>query len=113
MAGRLFELHRDRDVSGVTGTGVVADGAEFPDGTVVVRWRGEHTSTVVWPSLDDALAIHGHDGATRVVWDPPPRVGRVTVEVDSQRVTQVARAAVDDALAEVARDIAAERGPRR
>ena len=63
-----FQLHRDTDVSGVSGTGVVADGAVFPDGTTVVRWRGERQSTVVWPSIEDVRVIHGHGGATRVVW---------------------------------------------
>ena len=50
MTARTFELHRDRDVSGVSGVGVVADGVAFPDGLSVVRWRGERQSTVVWPS---------------------------------------------------------------
>ncbi len=65
---RLFQLHRTTDFSGVSGTGVVAHGVVFPDGVVVVRWRGERASTVVWGSLDDVLAIHGHDGATQIVW---------------------------------------------
>ena len=71
MTARTFELHRDRDVSGVSGVGVVADGVAFPDGLSVVRWRGERQSTVVWPSIEDVIAIHGHDGATRLVWDAP------------------------------------------
>ena len=61
---RTFELVRDVDVSGVSGTGAVAEG----DGTVVLRWRGENPSTVVWPDLSAAVRIHGHDGATRVQW---------------------------------------------
>ncbi|WP_028924198.1 hypothetical protein [Pseudonocardia acaciae] len=68
MATRRFELHRDTDHTGVSGTGVVAEGAQFGDGTVVLRWLGRYTSTVVWASLDDAMAVHGHDGATYVVW---------------------------------------------
>jgi hypothetical protein len=66
---KTFILYRDKDVSGVSGTGAVAEGVQFGDGVVVLRWRGEHASTVVWASIDDALAIHGHDGLTRVVWD--------------------------------------------
>ena len=46
----------------------VADGVEFPDGTVVIRWRGTHRSTVTWPNLHTALAIHKKDTATEVVW---------------------------------------------
>lgn len=63
-----FQLHRSTDHTGVSGTGIVADGCRFPDGTVALRWRGAHASTVVWSTVDDALAIHGHDGTTRAVW---------------------------------------------
>ncbi|RBO78309.1 hypothetical protein [Nocardia puris] len=71
---RTFYLQRDTDVTGFSGTGIVADGVEFPDGTAVLRWRGEHASTVVWPSVDTALAVHGHDGATRLVWTDETQV---------------------------------------
>jgi len=66
---RTFVLHRDEDVSGVSGTGVVAEGAVFSDGIVVVRWLGKHASTTVWSSIDDVVAINGHDGRTQVVYD--------------------------------------------
>lgn len=65
---RCFILRRDMDVSGVSGTGVVALGVQFSDGLVVLRWLGEHGSTVIWPSIEDAKAVHGHDGLTQVVW---------------------------------------------
>lgn len=66
---RTFELHRDSDASGISGTGVVAEGIEFGDGAVVLRWvAGTHRSTVCWDSIADVVAIHGHGGATRVVW---------------------------------------------
>ncbi|MFI1287434.1 hypothetical protein ACH4VM_02800 [Streptomyces sp. NPDC020792] len=71
---RVFHLQRDHDVSGVSGTGRVADGVQWPDGTVTLRWIGDRPSTVHWDRLDDALAIHGHGGATRIVWadEQPP-----------------------------------------
>ena len=65
---RRFYLQRDEDVSGVSGGGIVAEGVALADGTAVLRWLGERRSTVVWSSIDDALAIHGHGGATRVEW---------------------------------------------
>lgn len=65
---RTFEFHRDTDVSGVSGTGIVADGIVFDDGHVALRWRGERRSTVTWSSIEDAIAVHGHDGKTRLVW---------------------------------------------
>ena len=67
---RTFTLVRDHDVTGISGTGVVAEGVEFSDGTVALRWiTGEHHSTVLWGSIASVEAIHGHGGATRVVFD--------------------------------------------
>ncbi|MGW7247731.1 hypothetical protein [Streptomyces decoyicus] len=68
---RIFALHRDRDISGVSGTGIVADGCAWPDGTVSIRWRGASPSTVSWNSVADAEHVHGHGGATRIVWVTP------------------------------------------
>jgi hypothetical protein len=65
---RRFHLVRHQDVTGMSGKGVVAGGVQWPDGTVVVRWYGEHASTVVWANLDDAIAVHGHGGLTEVAW---------------------------------------------
>src|SRR4051794_16547249 len=38
MTAHRFELHRDQDISGVSGVGVVAEGVAFTDGTVALRW---------------------------------------------------------------------------
>jgi hypothetical protein len=65
---RPFWLQRDHDVSGVSGVGIVAHGALWPDGTASVRWVGERPSTVFWDSIEDALAVHGHGGHTRIVF---------------------------------------------
>jgi hypothetical protein len=56
---------RDEDPTGYSGTGEVAEGVEFTDGTAVIRWQGDHRSTVVWSDLASARAVHGHDGRTR------------------------------------------------
>ncbi|CBG73091.1 putative phage protein [Streptomyces scabiei 87.22] len=84
--GRPFVLQRDHDVSGVSGVGIVADGCCWPDGTVAIRWRGDKPSTVFWDRLDDAIAVHGHGGSTRVVWAG-----------DLQALTRVVGQAVADA----------------
>ncbi|MGA4989928.1 hypothetical protein [Nonomuraea bangladeshensis] len=75
----LFTLVRDVDVSGVSGTGTVADGVVWPDGTVSVRWRGQRPSIVHWATLDDVKHIHGHNGATRIVLPATERerLGRI------------------------------------
>lgn len=66
---RLFHLQRDVDVTGASGTGHVADGVLWPDGTVTVKWRGEYASEVSWPKGIEAVEhVHGHDGRTRIIW---------------------------------------------
>lgn len=88
MTAKRFEMQRDRDVSGISGTGVVAEGIEFSDGTVVIRWLGDKPSTVVWPSIQAATAVHGHDGSTRFVYEgsghvrdiPSPEMVQLTNE---------------------------------
>lgn len=74
-AARVFRLQRDRDISGVSGTGIVADGCQWPDGTVTIRWRGDRPSTVNWDSIEHAEAVHGHGGATRIVMADTPDSG--------------------------------------
>ena len=69
---RRFQLHRDHDVTGISGTGLVAEGAAFSDGGAVVRWLTGTRSTVVWDHVEDVHKIHGHGGATRIVWVDPP-----------------------------------------
>jgi len=65
---RLFDLERIEDVSGISGNGVVAQGVEFDDGTIVMRWVTAHRSTSFYSSEKDLIAIHGHAGRTVVRW---------------------------------------------
>jgi hypothetical protein len=65
---RRFLLHRHEDVTGLSGTGLVAWGCAFPDGVAVVHWLGEHASTVVWERVASVKAIHGHVGKTEILW---------------------------------------------
>lgn len=70
---RRFLLVRDVDVTGVSGTGVVAEGVEFTDGVVAVRWRaagegGVKPTTVIHDGITSVIVLHGHDGRTRVEW---------------------------------------------
>lgn len=73
---RRFDLVRTTDVTGISGTGRVAEGVEFSDGTVVLRWlkagtaRPEHVkpTTVLHDNIDSVVGLHGHAGATKVFW---------------------------------------------
>lgn len=66
---RTFILYRVVDVSGVSGTGVVAEGVQFSDGVCVCRWTTDTATTTVYDSIEDVQAIHGHDGATRIIFE--------------------------------------------
>jgi hypothetical protein len=65
---RQFNFIRTKDVSGISGTGVVLEGVEFTDGIVVVRWLSEHSSTAIYKNIDEFIIIHGHDGAGEIQW---------------------------------------------
>ena len=69
-APRPFALYRRSDVTGVSGTGIVAEGAAFSDGTAVLRWLSEWPTSVVFHDrgIEAIEQIHGHGGATQVVW---------------------------------------------
>ena len=62
---------RREDVSGVSGTGVVAVGCVYPSGRVVIEWREPYRSMGIYGGIDQVDAIHGHDGGTEVAWDEP------------------------------------------
>jgi len=66
---RTFHVYRDEDVSGVSGTGVIAEGVLFSNGKVFVNWLSMHKVVEMADSVAEWLAVHGHDGKTRIVWD--------------------------------------------
>jgi hypothetical protein len=66
---KTFKLIRKVDVSGVSGTGDVAEGVVFSDGQCVLSWYGQHHSINVYPSLEDMIYVHGHEGSTEAVFD--------------------------------------------
>lgn len=79
---RLFVLQRHIDPTGVSGVGPVAEGVEWSDGTVSLRWKGRTPSTTFWQAGVAAIeAVHGHGGATEVLYltepaTPPAMRGR-------------------------------------
>jgi len=72
-SARLFVLKRDEDETGVSGTGIVAEGVQFSDGTVALRWRSHIQSTALYTSIAACEAIHGHGGKTKVVFVGEPQ----------------------------------------
>lgn len=75
---RRFVLQRREDLTGVSGTGTVAEGVQFSDGKVAIRWKGQVRSTVLYDTVNDAVAIHGHEGRTIVDWLDTPHAPRDT-----------------------------------
>lgn len=79
---RRFRLVRVEDVSGVSGTGVVAEGVLFSDEWAAIHWLGREPmnepTTVVWHNKghQGIVKVHGHGGSTRIEWldipDPIP-----------------------------------------
>lgn len=68
---RRFIYVRREDETGTSGTGVATEGVVFPHGGVVLMWLGKVRSIVEWDSIEEALAINGHEGRTRIRWLDP------------------------------------------
>ena len=70
---RTLRLVREEDMSGVSGTGIVAVGVMFPTGRVVLEWLDTTKTGIrslgIYGSIDEVVVIHGHGGATTVVWN--------------------------------------------
>lgn len=63
-----FELHREEDETGISGTGVVAEGVMFKYDKIAISWNSVHTSVAVYDDMNTVEAIHGHNGKTKIVW---------------------------------------------
>ena len=66
---RKFHVERDEDVSGLSGTGIVAVGVMYPTGRCIMEWTTPIKSLTEYHSIAELEALHGHEGRTRVVWD--------------------------------------------
>ncbi len=71
---RTWHLVREEDETGVSGTGIVAEGVEWTGGRVVMHWLGTHISQIHYDSITEVEVIHGHGGKSRVVFDEPIKV---------------------------------------
>lgn len=55
---RVFKMVRNHDETGVSGTGVVLDGVEYPNGMVAVCWRSKTPSVNVYRSFVEFKHLH-------------------------------------------------------
>lgn len=65
---RRFVLVRTEDVSGTSGTGIVAEGTEYSDGSCGLRWLTQLSSHAIYANIKVLEAIHSHGQRTTVKW---------------------------------------------
>jgi len=65
---KTFHVIRDGDDTGISGTGLVAEGVEFVGGKCVMCWFTDVSSVAVYASISDVEKILGHGGQTRIEW---------------------------------------------
>lgn len=64
---RTFFLVRSEDLSQTSGTGVVAEGAVFDNGLVVLTWLSEVPTITTFRKIQDVERLHGHEGRTKLI----------------------------------------------
>lgn len=65
---RKFKLFRIVDETGVSGSGIVAEGTEYDTGDCVMYWLTTVGTTVISTNLRKIAFISGHRGKTRVIF---------------------------------------------
>ncbi len=71
-----FEMWRDSDETGMSGTGHVADGVEMPDGRCIMWWLVPPWTATFYGSMADLVRLHGHRDRQPVRIVRPPVTGR-------------------------------------
>jgi len=47
----------------------------WADGSIALHWHTKIRSHVIFPAIEDMLELHGHSGATELIWldeEPQP-----------------------------------------
>ena len=70
---RIFRLQRDEDTSGVSGVGVIAEGVILTNTKIVLSWLTVHKCVTIYDSMAEMIAVHGHDGRTKIIWEDEAR----------------------------------------
>lgn len=76
LVPRRFQVIRKDDSIGITGTGIICTGVEWPDGSATTKYRQPVSSETSWPdglaALEKTL-LNPKVGNTELVWlDPEP-----------------------------------------
>ncbi len=128
--GRMFRLMRDQDPTGVAGTGHVASGVHWPDGSVTLKWHtpagaADPANVSHYASVTKMVGIHGHGGRTRMEYvknEPAPAVKLLTAISDftfylgdfAEKAEKGLHPSAEEIRAEFGRllDLAAEADPK-
>lgn len=68
---RTFHVIRSEDETGVSGTGRIMEGIEFPSGRVVVEWQAPYQTLGIYSSFAEFSQIHidSHPSKSEVIFD--------------------------------------------
>lgn len=66
---KQFKLERVEDLSGISGTGIVAEGVIFKNGKCVLNWLTNLNSITIFDNIEILEKIHGHEGRTKIKYD--------------------------------------------
>lgn len=66
---KSFVLNRKKDVSGLTGEGIICEGCILTNGKVILHWLNEISSIVIHESIENVIKIHCHNGQTEIIYD--------------------------------------------
>ncbi len=63
---RRFVLNRMEDETGISGTGIVAEGTEFSTGHCALTWLTHTACMAFYDNIKAVETIHGHAGKTKI-----------------------------------------------
>lgn len=64
---KKFYFLRHEDVHNNSGTGVVAEGVVFGDGSGSYTWLTKHKTVTTFVKFKDVIDLHGHGGKTEMI----------------------------------------------
>lgn len=65
---KQFYLNRKIDLSGVSGTGIIAYGVILPSGRVVMEWVTEHKSIAIYDGINEIQILHAQPDKTELIF---------------------------------------------
>jgi hypothetical protein len=66
---KKFYMLRHEDSSGYSGTGVVAEGVIFDDGTGAFTWLTPMKTVTTFWKINDIIHMHGKNGKSEIVFE--------------------------------------------